>query len=666
MQVLGKLLFFIILFIPAALFGQDDKEQLLNRLWDDTVKTETRIVLGNILLTEHSHAFSYADWYDTYSKLGELYMVNSESKKSLECYRALFIVAQNEKETIDQADLKVSIGRVFLEIGNLDSAQENFSKAIDYFELLGLSTKAAMTEINLGIVSYERANYDHAITISIKALEVLKTHGETIDVYGCITSLGLVHLAMENYSSSLDYFRKALHLSKGIADGIRIGKTLNNIGLTHLRSGDNDSALVFLENAKRVNLANSNRSSLFHTFVQMAEVKGRLGQSDSALYYFHRGRYLQNRIENQNALAETWDKLSRFHLENGTSDSAKTYAQKALGVSRKIGAKEVALHALETLHILELSKPNSSSSVDRFKAFVALRDSIISEKSIKEIQNAEAKFKNKLKAEEISNLKTQQTLQEQRTLYATVASILFLSLTIVTIVYQRNKRRSKDRLIAEQKKAHKAEVIAVKKEQELSTFKAKVQAQEKERTRISRELHDGITPAIAAVKMKATQSTQDEELLDSLSKITHDLRSLSHQLAPVALDFHSLEESIAHFLSNFDGADGLLIHLKLPSDGLPPFSQEVQISVFRTVQELMTNILKHSKASEARFEFEISGHYLSLQVVDNGIGFAPNEQQDGIGFTNLKQRVKELGGRLTISPNQGIGTQVYVEIPLPN
>lgn len=632
-----------------------------------------RISNGELALHEHNSSLTYADKYNIYNMLAELYAKEGDTKKGLRFYRKLQKLIPEEDSKLDRADVLSNIGFLLSELGELDSARKVMGESLELFNELAYPYEAAHTSLNLAIVNYKSANYGLATTQSMAALKELKKTDKKVDILSCITTLGLVHLATQNFDQALTCFRNSLRLSKEIPDTLRIGKMLNNLGLTHLRYGNHDSAFVFLRNAARVNKLADNDGSLFHTFVQKAETHWKIGNNDSALYYFHRSKRLQNKILDQNGFAETWDKLAQFHMDNRMADSAKFYAEKAQQVSQRIGAKDVNLHAVQMLLVLELEEKGDRKSLEMFKEFTRLQNIVFNESILREIQNTHAEFQSERKKERIEDYKKQVALseelnkeQKQRTLFASIASILLLLLAIAVTAYQLNKRRAKDRLLAEREKAHKAEVHSVKKEQELNTFKAKVQAQEKERTRISRELHDGITPAIAAVQLKASKANNDHSVWESLSKITHDLRSLSHQLAPVALDFQSLEESIAHFLSNFDGADGLIIHLKLPDEGLPSFSQEIQISIYRTVQELMTNILKHAMASEARFEFEIEQGYCSLQVVDNGLGFAPDEHHDGIGFTNLKQRVAELGGRLTISPNQGIGTQVYVEIPLPN
>lgn len=658
---------------PFIVLGQSSKEGLISSLWNDELPDSLRIDAGKKAIEEFSASFSYFDYFDTKIKLGELYTGNDDTTRGLYFYRSLLRLAQKNDDEEGKADVVNRIGALYLGIGVLDSATYFTERARDAFKKLGAEQEYALCVLNLAVVDYQLANYSLATVQNLEALRIFKKNGDPQYILSGIMSLGLIHLATKNGNKALTCFRNAMRFSKTLKKTPDISKLLNNTGLAHLRMGNFDSALVVLRNVQRKYHSSTLKGSLFHTFVQMAEVHAQLQQNDSALHRFHNARFLQNRVDDKTSVVELWDKLALFHLNQENRDSAQFYAQKALSMADSIGAKAVALKALNTLLSLELSNSGDQAAKEYFRDFERLQEKIFNVENIKAVQNAAVEYQTEQKVKEIANLKEKARLEEElaakrkQTYVALFIALgLLLTLALLTGFYQLSKRRAKDKLLKERERAFSAEMTTIKKQQELSTFKARVQAQEKERTRISRELHDGIAPALAAAKLNAaSQISNDHGLIEALSKITYDLRNLSHDLAPVALDFQSLEESLAHFLSNFDGVNGLLIHLSFPTNGLPNFSPEVQISLYRVVQELMTNIVKHADATEAHFEFELDAEYCSLQVVDNGVGFDAEKQAKGIGLTNVRQRTDEFGGRLTISPNQGIGTQVYVEIPLP-
>lgn len=669
---LGKLLLIWALLVPFTLYSQSSKTEFLDILWNADSSYEKRVHAGKLAIKQFGDSFDYLDRLDTYGKLGELYIGNGNIKAGLDCNKMLVKLSENDTQ---RAEALHFLGTAYLEAGFADSARSVFRTTLDSIQGNENPFYGQML-LNLAIANFNLGDYDQATNYNIEALRVLKNMEDTVDLLSAVMSLGLIHLATKNYEKALISFRNSFRLSRQIQDARTICKSMNNIGLAHLRLKNSDSALAVLQTVvlKYASDDQVSQNSLFHTFVQMAEAHEELKHLDSALFYFRKAGHIQRVIDKKSALTELWGKMAHFYLQFAPNrDSAQFYAEKALAQAQKIGAKSDMLIAYKILVQLTLQDTANPISQKHFENLITLQEEIYGEQNTRAVQNAYAAFETEKKEQLIAYLDRENDLKdelvankEQNNVVLLIALVLLLALSVIIVVNQNNKRRAKEALLKESERTFDAEMKALRKQQELSTFQARVQAQEKERNRISRELHDGITPALAAAKLNASTGKIDSEFVASLTKITDDLRNLSHQLAPVALDFQSLEESMAHFLSNFHGINGLLIDLKFPPEGLPQFSPEIQISLYRSVQELMTNISKHSKATEARFEFDTDAEYCTLQVADNGVGFDGETTTHGIGLAGIEQRVEEFGGRLTVSPNQGIGTQVYIEIPLPN
>lgn len=206
-----------------------------------------------------------------------------------------------------------------------------------------------------------------------------------------------------------------------------------------------------------------------------------------------------------------------------------------------------------------------------------------------------------------------------------------------------------------------------------------VKAQEDERKRVARELHDQAGQALMAIQLglgrieKYTLDPRVRQEVDGLKSLTaatmEEIRNLALDLRPGILDELGLVPAIRQYAKDFTRRTGIQVELKLPAFGgrLPG---ELETTLFRVVQEGLTNIAKHAMASLARIKLEIDGQNVWLEVSDNGRGFDPaaalrNESKRSLGLLGMEERVALLGGRLSIRSAPGNGTTLCIEVPLP-
>jgi len=245
------------------------------------------------------------------------------------------------------------------------------------------------------------------------------------------------------------------------------------------------------------------------------------------------------------------------------------------------------------------------------------------------------------------------------TLFAVLAAILF------AFIYQR-------RLYKKQNEFRDIEKLL--KKEELKSAYAMLDGEEKERKRIAEDLHDNLGSLLSTLRIYV------DSLLDKV--INTDVQATATRIGDLAE--HAAEETrrISHNLDT-----GLLKHFglktslvelckaislseKIRAEALVDISQELSselsVNIYRMIQELFSNTLKHARATEVRLEVtQIPGEYLNLIFEDNGKGFSKKDQkQKGVGLLHMESRVKRFNGELTIESGENIGTTVIIEIPL--
>jgi two-component system, NarL family, sensor histidine kinase UhpB len=198
-------------------------------------------------------------------------------------------------------------------------------------------------------------------------------------------------------------------------------------------------------------------------------------------------------------------------------------------------------------------------------------------------------------------------------------------------------------------------------------------AQEHERLRIARELHDEVGQTLTAIALEAERSAQSGSQAERASwtrvaewsqRSVEDLRRIARELRPEALDDLGLINAFIVLCTRVGEQSGIEVERRLP-ERLPPHSREVDLVVYRVAQESLTNVMRHADASSAVVSLESSGDQIVLTVTDDGRGIANAEQSDSkTGVAGMRERALLIGGALSIRPGPGAGTEVKLSVPL--
>jgi PAS domain S-box-containing protein len=204
-----------------------------------------------------------------------------------------------------------------------------------------------------------------------------------------------------------------------------------------------------------------------------------------------------------------------------------------------------------------------------------------------------------------------------------------------------------------------------------------IHAQEEERARIARELHDDFSQRLALLgislgqlwkdlpESQADQRTGVLEILKGTKEMSSDLHSLSHQLHSSKLELVGLVSALSGLCQEMGEKYKIEIHFT-KSGVLPKITKEVELCLFRVTQEALGNVVKHSQSKRARVELGANSMGVSLRIADEGRGFEPDLSNPaaGIGLVGMRERLRLVGGRLSVKSELLRGTEVLAEVPL--
>lgn len=218
--------------------------------------------------------------------------------------------------------------------------------------------------------------------------------------------------------------------------------------------------------------------------------------------------------------------------------------------------------------------------------------------------------------------------------------------------------------------------ITLQKNEEHALNKAILEAQEQERNYVGLELHDNVNQILTASMLMLDVAADTSQPSDKIAELIseskshigmaiNEIRKLSHQLAPAILDGDSLKEVFENLLSQIRISTELNIEFYY-DEMCRCLEPDIQINLYRILQEQIKNILKHSQATSISINVACLDNKVQLKVRDNGIGLNPKTVKMGIGFNNMKRRVDTFGGKFIINSTIGQGCELEVDFPLVN
>lgn len=223
----------------------------------------------------------------------------------------------------------------------------------------------------------------------------------------------------------------------------------------------------------------------------------------------------------------------------------------------------------------------------------------------------------------------------------------------------------------QQQKLEQQQAIAREAAREVQTLEAMMRGEETERVRIAKDLHDGIGGLLSAVKMRFSTvkneypdlkaSASYQQAINMLDDASADVRKTAHNLMPDMLTRFGLDEAVQVFCSNVSMRNELVVNYQSVGQ-IGRYHDSFELAIYRIVQELVNNIIKHANAHEALVQFTRQDNVLTISIEDDGVGFDLNPKTStGMGLNSVKSRVQALNGLIDIDSAPGRGTAIYLE-----
>ena len=493
--------------------------------------------------------------------------------------------------------------------------------------------------------------YDSCIFYSNKSIELLTKFKNNKILIQALHIKGSAQYYLDDKIKAETNWRQALQLAMQENEFEKITKLATNIGAIYL-----DRAYLKDRNSQLFNIADS----FFAISYNKLKAKDSLGSAhglltqrlmatslqfqkkyDSANYYYKKVIEL-SKTKNPAAYLGALTFYAESLSETGRHDEAIAYIKEAanFAMDSNVATKDKT----HVMHLYGRVLNNSGNFQSAYKfndSAYQLLASDYQKINAQAYAESESKFKN-----QILQYQIEVEQQKKNQLYYLVAGLIILAAFVFLWLQNRNHKR----------------IATEKSRQKQISIDAFIEGEEKEKARIGRELHDGIAQEIVGVKLAMHQQHADPKLIDELTRISLDIRNISHELMPLTLKEYGLKLAIEDICQKILAPSGIQyeIHSSLPDERM---ANKIEITLYRIFQELAHNIIKHSHATEVLVQLRKMNNHILLVVEDNGKGMT-EEKKNGIGISNLTSWVQLLDGNLQYDSSDNEGTTAIVRVPV--
>lgn len=554
------------------------------------------------------------------------------------------------------------IAIVFNDLAVYDSAIYYNRLALPFAEKINYKKGIAATYINLGNTYQFYGQYDKVVENYISGITIFESTKDSVNISKSYENLGALFSSISQHDKEIEYLKLALKTnSKGNEE--QNGMIYGDLGLAHSKLNQLSKALSFFQKADSISKTVSNKRLDFFVARNFGEYYLLKKTYDKAIPFYLKALQINKSLNDEYYKTDVLFKLGEAYSKFSNFRQANIYLEQALLFAKANNIKELQEKIYLELALVNESQGNYKMAYDYNNLSKIFSDSLKNERHIKQINSLEKQFETKNKDNEITlqklQLEQQQNQLQKRkmqTNYALGIAIFSLITMFGLWMYYKQRQKRKNQ-----------ELLVLKSEAQINSLESLIEGEEKERFRIAKELHDGVNGDLSAIKHKLNtllelNNQTIKEAVVMIDKSCEQVRAISHNLVPPALENFDLKSAISDYCTNMNNVHQPQITFDILGDAMN-LPKLIEINIFRITQELVTNCIKHAKASEINVQLSSRNNTIQLAVDDDGKGFdSENVKSNGIGISNLKSRVAFLNGEIDfVSSENGTSVNILID-----
>ncbi|MBL7711397.1 MAG: sensor histidine kinase [Chitinophagaceae bacterium] len=582
--------------------------------------------------------------------------------------------------------------------GEAEAAKKGYGNAISLARQTRHKNAAGLAYRNYAGLLKDERRYDEALAYNDTALKIFTGTKDSLQLETLYGNIGRIYLEKDQFSEAIKYFLTGMAAYERSGNDFGISKAYNDIGTVYERMGDNQRALAsflsMIEPAQRsgkeeqLAIAYQNIGTIYYrqmkdslalTYIHRAyDLNKKLGRQGSLLISVFNLAGVENRLmhypeaarlfeecivlareqENDYVLAASFQNAAVVYSIMKQDAKAVRYFNEALEREVALNDAQFTMLLFEDLGSFYRDRGDYKKAYDYMIIAGKLKDSLRSVDKEVAIASLQEQFETEKKERRIAELNNKSTRQQlmirqekdrQKILFAGLSALVLLTAGGAAFYIQRNKAR-----------------------QEKAQFSSVLDAEQKERMRIARDLHDSIGQMLSVVKMQLSSLPADPAAQAHLSgtqtlvdKTIQEVRHISHNLIPEELNF-GLISALEDLGDKINKTEEVKVVVAIAAElNTFTFSKQFELSLYRIIQEIVSNMLKHAQAKQISISMQQRSGLLVLDISDDGKGFDPASVSEGkgLGWKNILARVSLLNGKMNIQSERIRGTQIQITLP---
>lgn len=508
-----------------------------------------------------------------------------------------------------------------------------------------------------------------------KALPLAKLSGKPGLVGSQYVGIGIAFMNLEQYKDAEFYFDKAIENLNGLPEPSRLAMAYTRAGENYIKLRKLDKARVVLDKTSEL-LKPYPNSELYSGYYLSEGIYYReLGEYSKALESFNKGIAVAKGPNGPYKILEIQHESIRALIGTGKYEAAKKITDEMSADQELMSWDNDRLSVYGNYAAIYAGLGNTKEAYSWMRRAYVLNDSIHERKLKSDINMMEMRYERSESQKKITelNAKNQKAVLSAKNnrllswLLGSV-SVFLLLVALLALLYYRNNKK----LAAQQELNHLQQLKEIEQQQQLTITTAMLKGEEQERNRIARDLHDGLGGMLAGVKINLSGLAQRvspgdtdpglHKVIVQLDNSVNELRRIARNMMPETLLKFGLETALKDLCESVMSEQ---LHVDFQSFGIEQdIALEKQITIYRIVQEILSNAVRHAHASRIVLQCSQNEDVFFITAEDNGKGFDPATlaQKQGMGLNNIQNRVDYLKGRLDISSVPGEGTSINIEL----
>lgn len=575
------------------------------------------------------------------------------SRSYLDSIRSNLKGSPVEKQIL--AETQKMMGTFYYRIGKYDSSIYAYQQAGQLFTEMDSLLDEAKVQVNISMTYARTGDYEPAIKYATEALELFEKLNDSKGIGIAYNMIGQVYFYNNNFTRAREYFK--LYVEHSV-DSTELAGGYGNLGAAYERLQHYDSALLFVKKALALHEITGNPYGLGECHENLGAIYSATGDIKKGIDEYRKAIPYYEGVDNKAGLLQVNSNLGTLHKNLKDFRNAEVFASRALEMARALDEKNIERQSLHDLSDIMEQTGNTSAALRYYKAYHAINDTIFNQETRKNIEQINVAYETQKKTQQIELLSQQNGLKEatiQRNVILILGLVALLVLGGFLFYLWRRQYQLKQAAVLQEQKVRFREL----------QINAVIDSQEKERQRFASDLHDGMGQLISALQVNI-QSIKSNEQLDSrdelvetsehiLAEIQNEIRNIAFNLMPPVLLKEGLVAAVNELVRRLNKISNTTATFSA-HDVPARFSNVAEISLYRIVQELISNILKHANASQISISITGLDDEIVVMMEDNGEGYDLSkfqQSQTGNGWHTIQTRLNLIKGTIHFDTMKG-------------